>query len=301
MITASVSLRFIEDNVVNAIALGGLYALYALGLAIVFSVMKLVNFAYGQFVMAGAYVVVLLDHSSAAVILICAIPTVVLLALVSERVAFRPLRDANPATLFITSFAVSYLLQNGAILIFGSLARTTAFGSNLSTAYDVHGVAVQKLSLVIIAVVAISLATLAMFLRSTRLGLQMRAAAFDFRMARLLGVRANVVIATAFAISGALAAVASVLLVAQTGSVSPLMGANVILYAFIANIVGGMGSLPGAVTGGLLVGCLSVAFEASLPPALRPYRDAFIFAAVIVLLVVRPGGLFSGEGKLRNV
>jgi branched-chain amino acid transport system permease protein len=129
----------------------------------------------------------------------------------------------------------------------------------------------------------------------------MRAAAEDFRMARALGVRANTVIATAFALSGLLAAVAALILVAQTGLVSPSMGLAPVLAAFIATIIGGLGSLSGAVLGGYVVGGLTVALQALLPLSLRPYRDAFVFGAVVLVLILRPQGLISSKSGTERV
>ena len=143
----------------------------------------------------------------------------VALALAMERIAFRPFRQASPATLLITSFALSFLLQSVAALIWGSLPRTTDFASGLSSSFTIGSVAIQKLDVVIVAVTLALLVALALFLRRTTLGTQMRAAAEDFQMARVLGIRANTVIAAAFALSGLLAAVAAILLTAQTGTV----------------------------------------------------------------------------------
>ena len=142
------------------------------------------------------------------------------------------------------------------------------------------------------------LAAVGLFLRRTTLGTQMRAAAEDFRMARVLGIRANTVIASAFALSGLLAGTAAILLTAQTGTASPTMGVNIVLVAFTATILGGMGSLRGAVLGGFSIGVLTVTLQASLPLDLRPYRDAFVFAAVLAVLVVRPQGLLPARATL---
>jgi branched-chain amino acid transport system permease protein len=194
--------------------------------------------------MAGAYVLVLV--SLPVVLLIpLTLAVVVAVALVMERVAFRPVRDAPPATLLITSFALSYLLQNAAALTWGSLPRTTAFASGLDGSLTLGQVAIQKLDIVIIGVTLALLAGVGLFFERTTLGTQMRAAAEDFRMARVLGIRANTVVASAFALSGLLAAVAAILLTAQTGTVSPTIGVSIVLFAFIATIVGGMGACPG--------------------------------------------------------
>ena len=149
-------------------------------------------------------------------------------------------------------------------------------------------------------ITVVLVAALVAFLRFTDLGIQMRAAAENFPMARLMGVRANRVIAAAFAISGVLAAAAAVSSVSQTGSVTTTMGVNVVVVAFVATILGGAGSLPGAVLGGLLVGTLTVVLQDTLPLELRPFRDAFVYGLVLAVLVVRPQGLIvSGSRQLR--
>ena len=215
-----------------------------------------------------------------------------------ERIAFRPVRQASPATLLVTSFALSFLLQSIAALIWGSLPRTTNFASGLNDSFLIGSIAVQKLDLVIVGTTLALLLALSLLLGRTAIGRQMRAAAEDFHMARVLGIRANTVIASAFALSGVLAGVASILLVAQTGTATPTMGINVVLFAFIATIVGGMGSLHGAVLGGFLLGALTVGLEASLPLELRAYRDAFVFAVVLAVLVIRPQGLVPSPTRV---
>jgi branched-subunit amino acid ABC-type transport system permease component len=280
----------VVQHIIDAISFGSLYALFALGIALIFGVMRLVNFAHGELIMVGAYAVVLIGLPEPALVPL-AVLIVVGLALAMERLVFRPLRGAGPATLLVASFALSFLLQNGAALKWGSLPRTTDFASGLSSSFTVGSVVIEKLDVVIAVVTLVLLVALNMFLHRTAIGTQMRASAEDFRMARSLGIRANTVIATAFALSGVLAAVAAILLVIQTGTVTPTVGVNPVLIAFIATIVGGLGSLSGAVLGGYAIGGLTVALQASLPLELRPYRDAFVFAAVLLMLIVRPEGL----------
>jgi branched-subunit amino acid ABC-type transport system permease component len=294
---AEVTTTLVIQHAIDAISLGSLYALFALGVAVIFGVMRLANFAHGELIMAGGYALVLIPLPVPLLIPI-SILIVVALALAMERVAFRPVRNASPATLLITSFALSFLLQNLAALTWGSLPETTDFASGLSSSFSVGSVEIQKLDVVIVVTTLALLVAVSLFFGRTSLGVQMRAAAEDFRMARVLGIRANTVIAAAFALSGLLAAAAAILLTAQTGTVSPTTGVNIVLVAFVATIVGGMGSLRGAVLGGFLIGALSVALQASLPLDLRPYRDAFVFAAVLGLLVVRPQGLLPARATL---
>lgn len=295
------SVTSVLQNVIDAVSQGSLYALFALGIALIFGIMRLINFAHGELIMCGAYALTVVSGPPLVVRILATMGVVVAVALAMERVAFRPVRGANPATLLVTSFAVSYLLQNLAILIFGSVPRSTTVSSALNESITIGSLQVPKLQLVTIATTVVLLVALGAFLNRTSTGAEMRAAAEDFRMARLLGVRANVVIATAFGISGLLAGVAAVLLVAQTGTVTAGMGLTPVLFAFIATILGGMGSLKGAVIGGFVLGALGVALQATLPLEARPYRDAFLFAAVLAIMVARPQGLVVDRSVVTRV
>lgn len=291
----------VAQSVVDAIALGSLYALFALGIALIFGILQLINFAHSELVMVGAFALMLMTGIPLGLRLLIMAAIVIALAVVMERVAFRPVRGASPATLLITSFAVSYLLQSLAVLILGPEPRSGSVWGFLDSSHEVGEVVILNLDLVTVACAATLLVALALFLTRTPIGVQMRAAAEDFRTARLLGVRANRVIAIAFAISGLLAAVAAFLLTAQTGVVTNQIGVNVILLAFVATILGGMGSLGGAVLGGFLLGAVSVTLQAALPLELRSYRDAFLFAAVFVVLVIRPNGLIVTRAQRGRV
>jgi branched-chain amino acid transport system permease protein len=280
------------QHVVDAATAGSFYALFALGIALIFGIMGLVNFAHGELIMVGAYTVYLTRGWPWPLILVMAISAAVLMALATERIAFRPVRRANPATLLITSFAVSFLLQSIARLWFTTLPRSADITPLFRRSFTIGGVRVSWLSVITVATTAVLLALLALFMKRTRLGVQMRAAAEDFGMARLCGVPADRVIAAAFAISGLLAGVGAVLLVGQTGSISVTMGLSPVLFGFTAAAIGGMGSLPGAVVGGYLLGAASVVLDETLSFELGGYRDAFLFLGVFVLMAVRPGGLF---------
>jgi branched-chain amino acid transport system permease protein len=279
------------QNIIDALALGSLYALFALGVALIFGIMRLVNFAHGELIMVGAYVLVLISDAPFVVKAVGAVLVSIAFALLMERIAMRPVRNSDPTTLLITSFAVSYLLQNLAILILGSTPKSGQVSQTLSESFNIGSLSVSKLDVATVVVTLVLLGGLALFLNRTPIGVQMRAAAENFRMARLLGVPANRVIATAFGISGLLAGIAAVFLVAQTGNVSPTLGLTPVLFAFMATVLGGLGSLSGAVVGGFLLGGVSVALQALLPLGVRDYRDALLFGAVLLVLVLRPQGL----------
>jgi branched-chain amino acid transport system permease protein len=295
---------------VDATALGSLFALVALAIGLVFGVMRLINFAQGDYITIGAYSLVVPAASLTPPMLFGAWPAplmiaavlfvVMMLALATERVAFRPLRDSNPATLLISSFAVSYFLQHLIILVHSGRPKSVGIGQGLTAPVDFFGLRVPGIQIVTMAVTAVLLLGLVVFLKRTSLGIQMRAAAENFQMARLLGVAANRVIALAFLISGLLAGTVSLLLVVQTGTLDVRMGLMPVIFAFFATVIGGMGSLAGAALGGFVVGMSSVLLQSYLPIELRPFRDAFVFGLVIIILLVRPQGLIlTGAAKER--
>ena len=289
------------QTLVNAISLGALYALLALGIALIFGIMNLINFAHGELAMIGGYALTILAVVWAPVMVLAMIVIVVVAALLMERIAFRPVRGADPTTLLVTSFVVGFILQNLAIMIFGSLPRTTGAGSGLDRPIEIGGVLISRLDAVVIIVGAALIVGLVLLIRRTSIGIQMRAAAENFEIARLLGVNADRIIAFTFALSGLLAAVAAFFLVAQSGSVSPTFGVSVVLVAFIATIVGGLGSLPGAVVAGFGLGFITVAFQELLPAGLVPYRDAFVFLVVLAVLIWRPEGLIPMRARATRV
>jgi branched-chain amino acid transport system permease protein len=285
------SKELIVQNLIDAVSLGSLYALVALGMALIFGIMRLVNFAHGELLMIAGYAAILIAGVAWPILIIPLVAVTIVAAIGMERLAFRPVREADAATLLVTSFALSFFLQNLAMLIFGPLPKTTTISGDLLESWEIAFFHLGKRNVLTLAITLALLAALGLFLNRTRLGVEMRAAAEDFRMARLLGVRANRVIAASFAISGFLAGIAAFLLVAQTGTVSPTMGLSAVLAGFVAIVMGGMGSLRGAVIGGMVLGILTVALQAYLPDDLRFYRDAFVYTAVIVILLFRPQGI----------
>lgn len=291
----------ILQTLLDSLSFGSLYALVALGIALVFGVMRMINFAHGELIMVGAYALFVLQGLSLAASVFVALAAVVILALLLERTAFRPVRNAHPSTMLVTSFAVSFLLQNLVMLIAGARPKGVNIASGLLRVVDVGQL---RISLVDIATVTTSVAIIILlwqFLTRTFIGVQMRAAADDFLMARLLGVRANTVIAVAFAASGLLAGCAAFLLVARTGNISPTMGLAPILVGFVATSIGGVGSLVGALVGGYLFGLVSVLLQTYLPPSMAAYRDALVYALVITLFLFRPQGLLASSAEKTRV
>lgn len=290
------------QHVVNAISLGGIYALLALGLAIVFSIVGLINFAHGELMTVAGYAMLgaLMFGVPFPAAVLMAIATAALAAMAMERVAFRPMRGASVTSLLLTSFAVSALLkvmfQNG----LSARPQALAMPQWMTGSYQVGSVAIGVGPTMSIVISVLALVGLELFLRRTVTGTAMRAAAEDFAVVRLMGIAAGRVIATAFALSGVLAGIAALLWVAQRASVDPLMGAVPVIKAFIATVVGGLGSLPGAVIGGLLLGAIEIGLDAALPASVVPYRDAFVLSGVILILLFRPLGIIPAASVRRG-
>ncbi|GAA1649489.1 branched-chain amino acid ABC transporter permease [Georgenia ruanii] len=276
---------------IDAISNGALYGLAALGIGLVFGVMRLANFAHGELITIAAYSLVLTWHLGPWVALPLALLASVVLALLLEFAVFRRMRRANPATLLIASFGLSFLLQRVYEIAFGNNVRTAPVAPALARSVEIAGMRVQMLSLVTILAAAILLLALHQFLNRSSLGLQVQAASADFATARLLGVRANKVIALTFGISGALAAVVAFVLTVQTGAVAPTFGVNVTVLALIGAVIGGIDKLGTALVGGFLVGFASSALTTYLPSEAVNFRNAFVFAVVMVILILKPSGL----------
>lgn len=299
------------QNVVDALSLGSLYALAALGIGLLFGMLRLVNFAHGDFITIGAFALIVPSRSETAVMGIGRLPFIIMIpvvcaivvaaALLSDRLVFRPLRRASAPTLMIASFSVGYLIQNSLLVIFGARPKAIDLWSSLGEQITIGPVRVPQLELITIGVTLLLMLGLTLFLKRTSYGVQIRAAAEDFQMARYLGVRANWAIGVAFALSGILAAAVSLLYVSQTGTLTNVLGVPLMLYAFIATVVGGMGSLIGAVVGGFAVGFLAVMLQAYLPDELRPFRDSFVFGTVVLVLLLRPAGIIPSRELSQRV
>ena len=282
----------------DGLALGGIYALMAVGIGLVFGVLRLVNFAYGQLIMAGAYALAygatwnLPNWES---ILLC-FGVVLVLSLLLDRLVFRPLRLHSPAVMLVATFAVAFLLQNIALLKFGALPRSAGSLALLNAPWDIFGVEIKKIAVISVATAAGCLVILQLLLTRTPLGLHMRAAAMDFRTARLLGVRANRVIAGAVILSGLLASVSAVMLSVQDINVTPTFGLQDTIVVLAGVVLGGLNRPIPATLGGFAIGFATGLLGGVLSSNQVQYLPSFVFAAVIVVLLVRPNGLFTRAG-----
>jgi branched-chain amino acid transport system permease protein len=293
------------QTLADAVGLGAVYALMAVGIGLVFGVLRLVNFAYGQLIMAGAYTLAFTAHWPVVWSIVACFAVVVLLSLAMDRAVFRPLRGASPAVMLVATFAVAFMLQAIAQLIdirdntIGEIATSIA---PLNRPMTLLGVEVRKITIVAVIVTVAALGLLALLLLRTTIGLHMRAAAIDFRTARLLGVRANRVIGFAVLLSGLLAAIVSVMLTVQFPFVAPDFALRDTIVVLVGVVVGGIDRLWTATLGGFAIGFTTGVINGALPTEQTVYLPSAVFALVIVVLILRPAGLFArGRANVERV
>jgi branched-chain amino acid transport system permease protein len=286
---------------IDSVAYGSLFALMALSLSLLFGVMGLMNFAYGELIMIGAYTMFYTERYGWLAMVLLTFGSVIVASLLMELIAFRPVRRASPSTLLITSFALSVGLQKLAYMLFppGS-PRTVSPYPWLTNQFEVKGVLFSRLEIATWIVTIALLVGMLMLLKRTALGVQLRASTEDFRMAQLVGVKANRVISSAFAITGFLAAAVTILYMLNHGDVRPNVGQGPLLIAFVGVVIGGLGSLGGAALGGFVLGLLINIFSATLPRSIQGHTLMFAFLLVIAMLVFQPNGLIGTLDKLRR-
>jgi branched-chain amino acid transport system permease protein len=284
------------QHVVDALSLGSTYALLGLGLTLLFSVMGLINFAYGDLIVWCGYALSVLQ--GLGISFWWSIPLIVVfataLSIAIWFLAFRPFEHAPPITLLLTSFGVALVLEAAALLIFGPSPRVYTIPNALSRVWTLEGVRFPLIEIATIGVGACVVVLLTLVLQRTTLGIELLATAENRSVAQLHGVRANRVVMIAFGISGAIAGVVAVLELPRLGAVTSQAGLSPTIAAFVAIILGGLGSVRGAVFGGLALGTLETAFAAWLPSSWLPYRDALVFTLVAALVSLRPAGLAGG-------
>jgi branched-chain amino acid transport system permease protein len=291
------------QTLIDATALGAVYALMAVGIGLVFGVLRLVNFAYGQLIMAGAYTLALTNGLNPALSILVCFAVVLGLTLTMDVVVFRPLRGTSPPTMLVATFAISLLLYYIALLKFTVQGKTVGTLTDLNRPIASGTLIVRWIWVVDIGAAAVALAAVLLLLNRTELGLHMRAAAADFRTARLLGVRANRTIFVAVLLSGVLAAVVAVLLTAETSYVTPDYALRDTIIVLVGVVVGGLDRLWSATLGGFAIGFATGAFAGFLPSTgtwpftSGVYLDSAVFALVVLTLLLRPGGVFARRGQ----
>jgi branched-chain amino acid transport system permease protein len=299
------------QQLVNGISLGSIYALIALGYTMVYGVLRLINFAHGDVYMVGAYVGYYLSRklqgkepslTSALIVMLGAMIACAILGIVIERFAYRPVRRASRLTLLITAIGVSLLIENVAQLNLTPMIPGWIFGPDpkffpsLAPRADfiVAGVRLTSEQITVIVVSFLLMIALRFFIQKTRTGKAMRAVSFNLDAAKLMGISTDRIIATTFAVGSALAAAAGVLIGMQIPKIDPLMGIVYGLKAFVAAVLGGIGNVPGAVLGGLLIGTSEVMVVGYLSST---YRDAIAFGILILVLLLRPQGILGRVQK----
>ena len=283
------------STIFDGLSLGAIYALIALGYTMVYGIAKMLNFAHGDIIMVGAYAILttLAAGGHIGLALVVAVVTCVIFGIVIEKVAYKPLRGASPLAVLITAIGVSYFLQSIAQIIFGAKAQSVTVAS--FGTFKLGSAEISISSVVTLIVGAVIMAGLTLFVKNTRTGRAMLAVSEDRGAAQLMGINVNRIIMITFAIGSALAACASIFYLMQIPSTEPTLGSMPGIKAFTAAVIGGIGSIPGAMIGGVLLGviekiCLSI-------PVLAPYTTAVEFGMLILILLVRPIGLL---GKKRR-
>ena len=279
-------------QLLNGLQLGSIYALVALGYTMVYGIILLLNFAHGDIIMAGAYIswvtmAQLGIHPALAALL--SIVGCMALGVAIDKIAYAPLREAPRLSVLITAIGVSYFLESGSQLIFGADAKVVPAFVNLTTV-SVGSVTLSLTAILTVAITCISTVVLTFLVQKTRLGKAMRAVSEDMGAARLMGVNVNSTISFTFAVGSALAGIGAILYSMAYHQATPTMGIMLGTKAFVAAVLGGIGSIPGAVVGGLVVGFVEVAVAAL---GLSVWQDAVVFLLLIVVLVVKPTGLLG--------
>lgn len=289
------------QSLVDALSQGAILGLAALAIGLVFGVIRLANFANGELITAAGYSLIFTWQFGWYVAIPLAILVAVGLSLLMEFAVFSRMRTASPATLLIASFGLSFLLQRVYELLFTNNVQTAAVAPELAQSIEIGGVRLQLLSVTAIVLAVVLLLALQWFLTRTTLGLQLKAAAADFRTARLVGISAGRVIGMSFVLSGILAAVVGFVLTVQSGAVGPNFGVRITILALIGAVIGGIDKISGSLAGGFLVGFVTSLLASWLPQEMSNFKDAYVFVLVIIVLLIRPQGLLiKGRGVART-
>lgn len=286
--------QYLFQQLINGLALGSLYALVAIGFSMIYGIVRLINFAHGDLVMIGAFATLgmLFYGTPWPVTLLVVLLVGALAGAMIQTVVFRPMLGAPQVTGFIASLAVSITIQNSALMLLSGQPRNFLFPEAMRQRVSLGGVSASLTDLVIIGLTLTLIAILFVIVYRTRLGRAMRATAENLMAARLMGIGVNRTVVAAFAIGSALAAVAGLFWGGKFGQIDPLLGSVPGLKAFIACVIGGVGSIGGAMLGGYILGLAEVLFVGLLPQAYAGYRDTFVFSLLILILLIKPSGLF---------
>ncbi len=297
------SLAYLIQNTIDGLSLGSIYALIAIGFSLTFSILRLINFAHGDILMIGAYCALFIItgmHLPLWAALILAMAFAALFGIFIERIAYRPLRGANDVAALIASLAVSIIIQNTGIMTVTAQPRKFEIPEILTVIHNFGKISVSNMTLLIISLSVLLMIAFSLFVTHTKIGVAMRACSENIGVAQLMGIDINRVIAVTFALGSGMAAVSGIMLAGQYGRIEPLMGFIPGLKAFVAAVIGGIGSVSGAALGGFILGLSEILLVALLPPSYSGYRDAFVFILLILVLLFKPSGLL-GQAEGRKV
>ena len=283
-------------TLVNGLSLGGIYAMIALGYTMVYGIAKMLNFAHGDIIMVGGYAILVFISVNPILAVVASILFCMLLGITIEKVAYRPLRGASPLAVLITAIGVSYLLQSLAQIFFGA-APKYVFSGSLGV-LKLGALTIEYGTIITLAATVVIMTALTLFVKFTKIGRAMVAVSEDKDAARLMGINVNSIITLTFAIGSGLAALAGLCSLLSVPTITPTFGALPGIKAFTAAVIGGIGSIPGAMLGGILLGVVeSISYKIA---AIAPYTDAIEFSILIVILLVRPTG-FLGKKRREKV
>ena len=297
------NLEYIAQQIVNGLILGSMYAMVAIGFSMIYGIIRLINFAHGDVVMIGAFLTLGIMQAVGApfpLVALAVLAAGAAMGILIEKAAFRPMRGAPQVTGFIASLAVSIMLQNLGILFLTAQPRNFAFPDYLQKVIHIGGVSFRTVDLIIMMSALSLMSTLMLFVRKTKMGVAMRATAENIDVARLMGININRTIMTTFAVGSALAGIAGLMWGGKFGQIDPLLGFIPGLKSFVAAVIGGVGSIPGAIIGGYVLGLSEVLFVGLLPPIYSAYRDAFVFATLILILLILPNGILGKKMEERS-
>ncbi len=295
------SADYFVSQLINGLRLGSVYAIVAVGYSIVYGILRLINFAHGDIMTVGVYIMLLFMTSTGmplwSIVIISVLISVIVGVLI-ERFAYRPLRNAGEEATLISSLAVSTLLQNLLQMIFSPQKKAFYLPDFFTELHDFGMFQLSTMNIITFVAVAVIVIALTIVIQKTKIGTAMRACSENLDASRLMGINPNRVIVFAFAVGSGLAALAGLMLAGEYKTIDPLMGFVPGLKAFCAAVVGGIGSLYGAVVGGLVIGVAEMLFAGLMPTSITAYRDAFVFFVLILVLLVRPNGLLGqAEGR----
>lgn len=295
--------EYFLSQLFNGLKLGSVYAMVAIGYSMVYGILRLINFAHGDIMTVGVYTILVLTTAFGMplwVTIIISVIISILVGLTAERVAYRPLRDAGEETTLISSLAVSILIQNLLVMIFSPQRVAFHLPEYLSKLYTFGTIRLSTINIITFISVFVILIALSYIIKYTKIGMAMRACSDNMNAAKLMGININTVVVVAFVIGSGLAALSGLMLAGEYKTIDPLMGFVPGLKAFSAAVLGGIGSLSGAVLGGFILGIAEMLFAGLMPTEITPYRDAFVFLLLILVLLIKPNGILGSNDGGRS-